>query len=109
MEQLKELQDLVNQILGDMVDPFVPRIAPSDWTPETYDGRDKSQRYPPGFVHEDIMELFLDMYLLAFNSAKGTDLETVAAKTNQAETRKLLTLLMKDDQALQYRLRQVVL
>ena len=92
-----------------MVDPFLPRIAASDWNPENYDGRDKTQRYPPGFVHEDIMELLLDMYLLAFNSAKGQDSESASAKVNQTETRKLLTLLMTDDQALQQRLRQVVL
>ena len=100
MDQLQALIELLNQHINDMVDPFLPRIAATDWNPDNYDGRDKTQRYPPGFVHEDIMELLLDMYLLAFNSAKGQDSESASAKVNQTETRKLLSLLMTDDQAL---------
>ena len=52
-----------------MKDPFEPRVRYGEWQP--IEGDDEKALYPPGFIHEDVIDFVLDLMQVAYMAKYG--------------------------------------
>ena len=62
-EQLKQLIISIKGIVGDWTpaNAYTPRIDHSEWSPDNPVSPNDSNRFPAGFIYEDILEFLLDL------------------------------------------------